>query len=491
MKRFLDLSLRHKIPIWGSGLILIATLAVSIGLMVLAFEDLRRDVTASSQGLGRTLAKTLFPALLHDDLWRAIELVEAPLYGTAESDPLRPKAIFVLDPGMQVLVSSTPRSMPLFRELEQTIPENQALTAALRNVDQRLGHTFEFAHSDFLHVTTPIIEDERLLGTLVITHSKHGFLPRFFTVALGGAGLGALVLAILLPLNWYWGRRMAQPLVELSRGMNDMVHGTPSDLSPDLYSYRDELGQLFDAYREASAEIRQKAALESEVLRSERLAAVGRLAAGIAHEVNNPLAGMLMALDNLKQRGSAEAPIDTHLARTLAFLERGLQHVSEIVGALLVEARVQLRPLTRHDFEDVRTLIEPQATKKAISLDWTPVMPATVPIAASLVRQILINLLLNAVQAAPPGGTVQLEAGVAENVLALDVINDGAAPSAELLAHIFEPFVSGREGGHGLGLWVVYQIVQQLDGQITVHSADDKVCFRVRLPIPAETMEIK
>lgn len=489
MKRLLDLSLRHKIPLWGSGLILIATLAVSVGLMVLAFEDLRRDVTVSSQGLGRTLAKTLFPVLLHDDLWRAIELVEAPLYGAAESDPLRPKAIFVLDPDMRVLVSNTPRSMPLLRELEPTLPENQALSAALRHADQRLAHTFEFAHSDYLHVTTPIIEEERLLGTLVITHSKHGFLPRFFTVALGGAALGALVLAILLPLNWYWGRRMAQPLVELSRGMNDMVHGTPSDLSPDLYSYRDELGQLFDAYRHASVEIRQKAALESEVLRSERLAAVGRLAAGIAHEVNNPLAGMLIALDNLKQRSANNAPPDAHLARTLAFLERGLQHVSEIVGALLVEARVQLRPLTRHDFEDVCTLIEPQATKKTIALDWALAVPDSVPIASGLVRQILINLLLNAVQAAPIGGHIKLRAELAGHSLALQVINDGTAPTAELLAHIFEPFVSGRDGGHGLGLWVVYQLVQQLDGQITVDSADGTVRFSVNLPVNPETLE--
>ncbi len=489
MKRFLDLSLRHKIPLWGSGLIVVATLAVSIGLMVLAFEDLRRDVTVSSQGLGRTLAKTLFPALLHDDLWRAVELVEAPLHGTDENDPLRPKAIFALDPEMRVLVSNTPQSMPLLRELDQTLPEHQALTSALRRADLRQAQTFEFAHSDFLHVTTPILEDERLLGTLVITHSKHGFLPRFFTVALGGAALGALVLAILLPLNWYWGRRMAQPLVQLSRGMNDLVHGTASDLNPELYSYRDELGQLFAAYRDASAALRHKAALEREVLQSERLAAVGRLSAGIAHEVNNPLAGMLMALDNLKQRDQ-ETPPDPHLARTLAFLERGLQHISEIVGALLVEARVQLRPLVRHDFEDVRTLIEPQITKKALALEWQLDLPDSLPLAASLVRQILINLLLNAVQAAPNGGKLRLNGRVANDTLILAVANEGEAPPPEILAHIFEPFVTGREGGHGLGLWVVYQIVQQLGGHIAAGSEDGMTVFQLRLPIAPTPTEI-
>ncbi|MBI4741604.1 MAG: HAMP domain-containing histidine kinase [Betaproteobacteria bacterium] len=483
MKRLLDLSLRHKIPLWGSGLIVAATLAVSVGLMARAFADLKGDVIISSQGLGRTLAKTLFPVLLHDDLWRAIELVEAPLHGSTHADPLQAEAIFVVDPKMRVLVSSTPRTMPLLAELDSFDPDDRQLAAALRDADTSVSHAFEFGHSDYLHVTTPVAEEGSLIGTLVITHSKHVFLPRFFGIALGGAGMGALVLAILLPLNWYWGRHMAQPLVQLSRGMDEMVRGVPSEINPDLYGHNDELGQLFDAYREASAEIRQKAALEREVLQSERLAAVGRLAAGIAHEVNNPLAGMLMALDNLKRRSAGDPPLDPLLERTLAFLERGLQHVSETVGALLLEARVQLRPLTPHDFEDLRTLLEPQLANKSLRFDWAVRVPDSIAVAASLVRQILINLLLNAVQATPAGGGVRLAANMRDDTLSLQVSNDGEPPPAHILAHIFEPFVSGREGGHGLGLWVAYQTVQQLGGHIAIDSADGRVVFRVRLPV--------
>ncbi|MBI4984767.1 MAG: HAMP domain-containing histidine kinase [Rhodocyclales bacterium] len=483
MRRIFDLSLRHKIPLWGSGLIVAATLAVSIGLMLRAFDDLKRDVVISSEGLGRTLAKTLFPVLLHDDLWRAIEIINAPLHGEKPADPLEAKAIFVVSPDMKVLVSSAPRSMPLAADLDSLGADYQQLAAALRGADPDREHSFEFPASDFLHVTVPVAEEGGRIGTLVISHSKNVFLPRFYGIAAGGIGMGALVLAVLLPLNWYWGRRMAAPLVRLAHGMDEMVHGAPAELSPDLYGYRDELGQLFAAYREASAAIRQKAALEREVLQSERLAAVGRLAAGIAHEVNNPLAGMLMALDNLKQRHEAEPPPEPHLARTLAFLERGLQHVSDTVGALLVEARIQPRPLTQQDFDDLRTLIEPQSAKKSLRLEWQVELPATLSLPASLVRQITINLLLNAIQAAPSGGTVRLHAGVDADGLALQVTNDGELPSAEVLAHIFEPFVSGRDGGHGLGLWVTYQTVQQLGGHIAVDHAEGRVLFRIHLPL--------
>lgn len=482
MRRFLDLSLRHKIPLWGSGLIVAATLVVSFGLMFRAYDDLKHDVVISSTGLGRTLVKTLFPALLHDDLWRAIEIINAPLQAESHAAPLQATSIFVLDPAFKIRASTSPRNMPLDAELATLGDDYRLLADALSVADSQKNHSFELPHSDFLHVTIPLAEEGGYLGTLVITHSKSDFLPRFSSIALGGAGMGALALAILLPLNWYWGRRMAQPLVLLAGSMAQMVRGAPANLTPDLYAYHDELGQLFAAYQEAAAEISEKAALEREVLQSERLAAVGRLAAGIAHEVNNPLTGMLIALDNLKQRDTSKCD-DPHLLRTLEFLERGLMHLSETVGALLVEARVQLRPLGRHDFEDIHTLIEPQAINKSLHLVWQVKVPDSIPLAAGLVRQILINLLLNAIQATASGCEIRLDVELQASELVLQVANDGEPPPAPVLNRIFEPFVSGREGGHGLGLWVTYQTVQQLGGRIAIDTGDGKVIFRVRLPI--------
>lgn len=481
--RFFDLSFRHKIPLWGSGLIVTSAIAVSGALMYRAYVDLKQDLVTSSQSLGHTLAKTLFPTLLHDDAWRAFEIIRAPFHEPHVDEPLEATAIFVVAPDMRVLVSSAPRSMPLLEHLRNLGDDYPQLAEALGNSDPDATRTFEFPHSNLLHVTVPVAEEGERIGTLVITHSKDVFLPRFFGIALGGAGMGALVLAVLLPLNWYWGRHMARPLMQLAHGMNDMVHGAPTDLNPNVYGYRDELGQLFAAYREAATEIRQKAALEHEVLQSERLAAVGRLATGIAHEVNNPLAGMLVALDNLKQRGCIDASTEPHLARTLDFLERGLVHISETLAALLVEARVPVRQLTRNDFEDVRRLIEPQSTKKSLQLEWRIDLPETLVLPAGLVRQIAINLLLNAVQATAPHSRVRFKALMSDGELSLLVANDGQPPPADIVAHMFEPFVSGREGGHGLGLWVTYQIVQQLAGHISTDSANGMVIFHVRLPI--------
>ena len=482
MRQFFDLSFRHKIPLWGGALIIVSAVAVSGGLMFRAYEHLKQDLVISSESLGYTLANTLFPVLLHDDAWRAYELVRAPFHEDRPDQPLEPKAIFVVDRDLKVLVSSTPLSMPLLAKLGSLGADHQQLAHALAAANPDVAGVYEFPGSNRLYVTIPVAEKDERLGTLVVTHSKDVFLPRFYGFALGGAGMGALVLAILLPLNWYWGRRMAEPLVQLAHGMSEIVHGAPADLSPDLYAFSDELGQLFAAYREAAAEIRQKTALEREVMQSERLAAVGRLAAGIAHEVNNPLGGMLMALDTLKQRG----PLDPATARTVALLERGLQQITETVGALLVQARVQARALNRQDFEDIRTLIEPQATRKSLQLDFAIDITESLPLPSGFVRQVLINLLLNAIEATPPGGRVRVAASEADGQLALVVANAGEPPPAEILAHLFEPFVSGREGGHGLGLWVSYQTVNQLGGRIAVECGAGEVRFLIHLPLRSE-----
>jgi signal transduction histidine kinase len=484
--RFFDLSLRHKIPLWGSALIVASTVAVSAALILRAYDDLKHDLVISSESLGFTLAKTLFPSLLHDDVWRAYELIRAPFHEERKKQTMDPTAIFVVDKQQRVLVSSQPLAMPLLADLAGLGEDYPALAQSLRDKRQEVTGTHEFPNSDRLHVSIPLAEEGEQIGTLVITHSKDVFLPRFFGFALGAAGTGALVLAILLPLNWYWGRRMTEPLVQLAQGMSEIVTGAPEELGPELYAYRDELGQLFSAYRKAAAEIRTKSALEREVMQSERLAAVGRLAAGIAHEVNNPLGGMLMAIDTLKQRGI----MDAATARTVALLERGLQQITETVGALLVQARVQARNLGRQDFEDVRTLIEPQVAKKFLHLDFALDLPETLPLPAGFVRQVLINLLLNAIAATPEEGRIGVTVSYSNDEFRLRVANEGKPPPPEILAHLFEPFVSGREGGHGLGLWVTYQTVKQLNGNISVECRDGEIRFVVCLPLPVADMKV-
>ena len=477
--RLHDLSFRYKIPIWGSLLIVLSVAVASAALMFEAYEDLKEDVRISAEGLGGTLAITLFPYLLHDDIWHAFEQINAAVHDREPGNPVQAETIFVVSPVGRIIVSTSPEKLPMLAELDRLGPDYAELAHALgqRSPGKLAIHDFSSAHRHFY--VFPIQQEYAQVGTLVLAYSKDVFLPRFRDLAWHGALIGFLVLAVLLPINWYWGRHLALPLVDLARRMDKAVRGGEKEIQRARYPYRDELGELFLAYDAMQLEMREKALLEREILQSERLTAIGRLASGIAHEVNNPLGGMLMALDTLRERGD----LSPQVAKTMGMLERGLRQIQETVAALLVQTRDQSRPLTQQDLEDVRTLIHPQVVKKSQRFDWRAALPESGTPPAAACRQILINLLLNAVQATTEEGRISVVLEPSEGGLRLLVINTAEPIPAPRLEHLFEPFVSGREGGHGLGLWVTYQIVKQLQGRIAATCEQGEVRFEVWLPL--------
>lgn len=482
MRWLFNLSFRHKIPLWTSLLISLSILIVGTALMTKAYDDMKRAVVISADNLAHTLANTVAPSLLHDDVWRAFEIVHSPVRSEAARTPVQVDAVVVLGRDKRVFVSSEPETLPMLGEAAAMGADWRQLTARLDSTPANAWPlVLEPDNSSYLYLALPITDKDAQLGHLVLRYAKSVFHPWFIDTIRQGVILGLLVLAILIPINWYWGSRTAAPLVDLAQRMGTL-QDKPEPLPPELYPYKDELGQLFEAYDRMVLAMRDKAALESEVVRSERLAAIGQLTAGIAHEINNPLAGLITAIDTLKLRQD----LDPKVLRHLDLIDRGLAQIRDTVAALLVQTKVQARPLSQHDLDDVRTLIHPQIAKRRITLDWTATMPSELPAPASLVRQILINLLLNAVQAAAEGGRVSLWLGrksEADACLTIIVRNDGTLLDEARLAHLFEPFASNRPGGHGLGLWVTYQIVTQLDGRISASNRDGEVEFVVHLPL--------
>jgi signal transduction histidine kinase len=254
-------------------------------------------------------------------------------------------------------------------------------------------------------------------------------------------------------------------------------HDTVSSLSQD-YPYRDELGRLFQAYERMQLEMTEKTALEQRMVKADRLAALGRLSAGIAHEINNPLGGLMTSLDTVKLHAARDPVLD----RFLPYLERGLAQIRDIVAALLVETRGRSRPLLARDIDDVQTLLAQEAKKRDTDWTWDNRAGDASHLPATLVRQVLINLVLNALQAAGEGGRVSVSCVGSEDGLEMEVENNGETIPAELMKHLFEPFTGLNEEGHGLGLWVTHQIVEQLKGRIEVESRDGLTRFNVNLP---------
>lgn len=477
-----NLSLRYRLPLQASLLVLTTALLLTGAILLREYQQARQDLFDGAESTARLLATTLVQPLLHDDLWRAYALINAP-FDPADPWPLAAESALILDAEQRVYVSTKPRLYPMgtpvaeigspfFHIADGTVPME---AEDFRVLTPRGSEHFLFE--------IPVQFDGMILGSLVLAYPRALLIPRFLSIV-ARAGLVLLVmLVLLLPLTWWWGRRVVQPLVHLSGCMRQMRDGLPPDGACILPDSGDEIGDLGREFRRLLAQLRDKEALEHGMLASERLATVGRITAGIAHEINNPLGGMLNAISTHRRHGNA----DPLTARTLSLLDRGLKQIRDTVGALLVEARVASHALDPQDIEDVRTLVSPDAQRRQVGIEWHNRVAGRLPLPSSQVRRVLLNLLLNAVQASDAGAAVRCVVERGDEGLRISVSNRGDPIPRERMERLFEPFVSGSGSGSGLGLWVTYQLVSQMDGRIEVESGSQRETrFDVFLPVSEE-----
>lgn len=477
-----DLSLRHKLPLWGGLLILVTAVAITGSNLMQTRENIKKNMLVRSEILGRTLVRTLYTALSQDDVWRAYEIINFLAKAEERQPSFQLECIIVLDAADRVFASTKPRRHPLQTPLAELGPEFAQLQSQLRQGKGRLT-TLE---SGRIFLAIPLVADGVTLGTLVLAHPAEYYRASFDRIVKRNAWTTLVVLLFLLPVSWFWGRRMTSPLLLLTHRMGDLGRKLPAPLPDRIYPHADELGRLFRVYDQMRHELADKENLERQVVQSDRLAALGRLTASMAHEINNPLGGLFTALDTLKRHGGHDPVLD----RVVPLLERGLHQIKDIVAALLVEARAKSRDLTRQDVEDTHTLLAQEARKRSVQWDWHNGLEEDIHLPATLVRQVLINLLLNAVQAAREtpdaqgGGNGHVVARVTRNDagLRIEVGNNGRTIPPDLLDQLYEPFSGSNEEGHGLGLWITYQIVQQLHGRIEVDSREGWTRFAVDIP---------
>jgi signal transduction histidine kinase len=475
--RLFHLSLRYKMPLWGGGLILATALTLSASFMLQAWDNLHHDLQSNAEGLGRIAARSLFPIMLHDEVWQAYEVVSLPF--VTDPELADSSSLIVFDKAFKVYASSRPLEHVLMQPMSAIGSEFAALEQALPSAAEAPVYVRDVPEAQHIYIALPIANDGVRLGTVVVVYHKSVLWHRFLQLFQNAVWITLMVLAVLLPITAYWGRRMMRPMQWITERIRRIDDASTEPIDPTFYPYQDEVGQLYLAYVDMHAKLQQKALVEMEMVKSERMAAVGRLTASIAHEINNPLGGMLNAISTLKRHGDP----DPVTQKTISLLERGLSQIRETVAALLVEAKVKSRPFSASDLDDVRVLVAHAIKKQVTQMSWSVAVPDSVPLPSTLLRQVLINLLLNAIAAAGPMGKVKLQANTAGSQLVIVVENTGTPIRPDQLARLYEPFTSFSDSGNGLGLWICYQIVTQLGGSIHAESGTESTCFTVVFPL--------
>lgn len=347
----------------------------------------------------------------------------------------------------------------------------------------RYGETGFF---DWKENTVVGVESVAVPLTVALTHIRQITIDTF---VFGTATLAVLFIAltgtfkylVTMPLN-----RLSAVFTGIARGEEPLGKKIPSDRADEIGTLTTSFNLLATHLLEAQERLKHTAAIEKQLRETEKLASLGQLSAGVAHEINNPLGGMKLCFNNLV-RGAMDGE---KRRQHVEVINSGFDRIQKIVRNLLdfsKNSSLSVAPVSlNYLVESVLNLTEYTIGKKGILLvkRLSPDCPDLMADANKL-EQVLLNLIINALQAMEPGGVLTISTWVEGNSCRLSVSDTGKGIAADIVSRIFDPFFTtkGVEEGTGLGLTVSKAIIEQHKGRIAVTTSPQGTSFTVELPL--------
>lgn len=298
--------------------------------------------------------------------------------------------------------------------------------------------------------------------------------------------VAAATLVVLVPLGLATTGRLARRISGIERHVEELSRGEFGTVLTDTAATGDdEVARLVAGVNRMSAELDR---LRNTVVAGERQRLLGQLAAGFAHELRNAITGARLAIDLHRRRCHCDTtgrPAD----ESLAVACRQLDIVEEEVRGLLALGTPSTTTPSPVDLDalvgEVRDLTAPRCEHAGVRLDLGPAITATVIGRRDALRAAVVNLALNAIDAAGRGGQVSLRGEADDQGVRIVVEDDGPGPPVALAEHLHEPFVTGKPEGVGLGLAVAKAVAEQHGGTLQWGRTDGRTRFVIGLPSPA------
>jgi len=283
--------------------------------------------------------------------------------------------------------------------------------------------------------------------------------------------------------------------------LTDLI-GTFNQMASDVRGFHEYLENEADAAKEKAYRA------EAAALRQRRLAAMGELAAGIAHEINNPLAYVRANLSLLRQhweslgteleKSGVSGPCDELIAEGAEMIDESLEGVDRASAIVRDVKGLAHAGGGERSMADLNELLDGVLRMAAPQLRVTAVVEKEygevplVPCAPQELQQVFLNLILNASQAIVDRGTIRVRTEAQDESVTAWIEDDGCGIEPSLLDRIFDPFFTTKPVGEGtgLGLGIAHEIVRKHGGEITIDSKPGRgTVFGVRLPVRADTLE--
>jgi len=487
-------SLKNKIILSVS-----AILAVTIGLGTwINIENQRAELEHALEDNVLIISNTIGRSLDNAMLQGKSKEVQSILEAVGEYHNIREVKIFSQN---GVILKSSDRGM-IGRKVEPAVQkwylENQFKKPIKRRGESVFTVLFPIENTE--HCFRCHGSRERLNGILAVdvsmAHTQQEIAELSKTMFLWALGITSI---LAVSLSMFLTRFVTNPIQELIRTMERAERGL--DVRADVRS-PDDLGRLAEAFNSMLSKLESaKRSVEKyhyeQMTRADRLASIGEMAAGIAHEIKNPLAGITGVIQVLKRDLAPNDPKRPVYTEIIAQVER----LDKAVRNLLSFARPPEPKLTLVDVNEqigkVLDFLAPQFAKNGIvserklapSLPWLTLDP-------DLIQQALLNITLNAVQSMPGGGRLLVETGITPPAggipgrVQISISDTGKGINPDHLGKIFNPFFTTRQQGTGLGLAITQRIIEQHHGEILVTSPHEKgATFTILLPYLADGKE--
>ncbi|MRR33981.1 HAMP domain-containing protein [bacterium] len=391
----------------------------------------------------------------------------------------------------EIIDSSDPDAVGKRRDVKKL---GKGLKASRRHADKK---THEVDSSRLYDLVVPVIVGDEQLGYVHInllldnirTLQHENFLHR----------LAATFLVFMLGIGFtiFLARRYTTPIQRIVEGVKTVSSGDLSVTFPVLSG--DEIGELAANFNEMVSKLREREALEKRLNEAEHLSKVGQLASGIAHEIRNPLNYISLAVDHLKSDLNDCRPGNREeMEELLDKIKEEVRRVNYMVLNFMSYGRPLRLRMTTVSYPElldkVLPLLSERLSEQRIELvcEIAPDLPP-LEVDPELLRNCMVNLITNAAQSMPEGGTITLGACFKpdERSIRLTFADEGVGIRPEDIPRISQPYFTTREAGIGLGLAITDRIVKEHGGHLKVESVVGKgSVFSIILPAERKEREL-